>query len=92
MTGAETNGDNLFVGALAFVLPGVTIGARNVIDTCSVLTHHIPGNCHRGRQSMPGSSNTMSSRGVRRDNWQEGDRARLPLVANWSAEANGHLY
>jgi acetyltransferase-like isoleucine patch superfamily enzyme len=44
MTGAETNGDNLFVGARAFVLPGVTIGARSIIGACSVVTYDVPEN------------------------------------------------
>lgn len=39
-----TIGEDAFVGARAFVLPGVTIGAHSIIGACSVVTHDIPAN------------------------------------------------
>jgi putative colanic acid biosynthesis acetyltransferase WcaF len=35
-------GEDAFVGARAFVLPGVTIGARSVIGACAVVTRDVP--------------------------------------------------
>jgi putative colanic acid biosynthesis acetyltransferase WcaF len=37
-----TIGEDAFIGARAFVLPGVTIGARTVIGAGSVVTHDMP--------------------------------------------------
>ena len=39
-----TIGENAFVGARAFVLPGVRIGARAVVGACSVVTGDVPDN------------------------------------------------
>lgn len=39
-----TIGEDAFVGARAFVLPGVKIGAHSVIGACSVVTHDIGEN------------------------------------------------
>lgn len=37
-----TIGEDAFIGARAFLLPGVTIGARSVVGACSVVTHDVP--------------------------------------------------
>jgi len=34
--------EEAFVGARAFVMPGVTIGARAIIGACSLVTHDVP--------------------------------------------------
>lgn len=39
-----TIGEDAFIGARAFVLPGITIGARTIIGACSVVTKDIPEN------------------------------------------------
>jgi acetyltransferase-like isoleucine patch superfamily enzyme len=39
-----TIGEDAFVGARAFVLPGVKIGARAVVGACSVVTKDVPDN------------------------------------------------
>ncbi len=42
VTAKITIGEDAFVGARVFVLPGVTIGARSIIGACSVVTHDVP--------------------------------------------------
>jgi putative colanic acid biosynthesis acetyltransferase WcaF len=42
VTGKITIGEDAFLGARAFVMPGVTVGARSVIGACSVLTKDVP--------------------------------------------------
>lgn len=42
VTAKITIGEDAFVGARAFVLPGVTIGPRAVIGACSVVTRDVP--------------------------------------------------
>ena len=37
-------GEDAFVGARAFVMPGVNIGARSIVGACSVVTKDIPEN------------------------------------------------
>jgi putative colanic acid biosynthesis acetyltransferase WcaF len=37
-----TISEDAFIGARAFVMPGVTIGARSVIGACSVVTRDVP--------------------------------------------------
>jgi putative colanic acid biosynthesis acetyltransferase WcaF len=44
LTGKITIGEDAFIGARAFVLPGITIGARSVIGACSVVTRDVPEN------------------------------------------------
>ena len=44
VTAKITIGSDAFVGARAFVMPGVTIGSGSVIGACSVVTHDVPDN------------------------------------------------
>jgi putative colanic acid biosynthesis acetyltransferase WcaF len=39
-----TIGEDAFVGARAFVMPGVKIGARAIVGACSVVTRDVPEN------------------------------------------------
>jgi putative colanic acid biosynthesis acetyltransferase WcaF len=42
VTGKITIGEEAFVGARAFIMPGITVGARSVVGACSVLTKDVP--------------------------------------------------
>jgi acetyltransferase-like isoleucine patch superfamily enzyme len=42
VTAKITIGDDAFVGARAFVMPGVEIGPRSVVGACSVVTKDVP--------------------------------------------------
>lgn len=42
VTGKIAIGEDVFIGARAFVMPGVTIGARSVVGACSVVTKDVP--------------------------------------------------
>lgn len=42
VTAKITIGEDVFVGARAFVMPGISIGARSVVGACSVVTKDVP--------------------------------------------------
>jgi putative colanic acid biosynthesis acetyltransferase WcaF len=42
VTAKITIGEDAFIGARAFVMPGVQIGARSVVGACSVVTKDVP--------------------------------------------------
>ena len=42
VVGKITIGEDAFLGARAFVMPGVTIGARAIVGACSVVTTDVP--------------------------------------------------
>jgi putative colanic acid biosynthesis acetyltransferase WcaF len=42
VTGKITIGEDAFIGARVFVMPGTTVGARTVIGACSVITSDVP--------------------------------------------------
>ena len=42
VTGRIMIGEDAFLGARVFVMPGITIGARSVIGACSVVTKDVP--------------------------------------------------
>jgi putative colanic acid biosynthesis acetyltransferase WcaF len=44
VTAKITIGPDVFIGARAFVMPGITIGARSIIGACSVVTKDVPEN------------------------------------------------
>src|SRR5438105_11325525 len=44
VTAKITIGDDAFIGARAFVLPGVTVGAHSIVGACSVVTKDVPAN------------------------------------------------
>jgi putative colanic acid biosynthesis acetyltransferase WcaF len=45
VTAKITIGDDAFIGARAFVMPGVRVGARSLVGACSVVTKDIPDDC-----------------------------------------------
>jgi putative colanic acid biosynthesis acetyltransferase WcaF len=42
VTGKITIGEDAFLGARVFVLPGISIGARSIIGACSVVSKDVP--------------------------------------------------
>ena len=45
VTGKITIGPDAFVGARAFVMPGINIGARSIVGAGSVVTKDVPDDC-----------------------------------------------
>src|SRR5437868_14020832 len=45
VTAKITIGDDAFIGARAFVMPGVRVGARSLVGACSVVTKDVPDDC-----------------------------------------------
>ncbi|MGH8101552.1 MAG: DapH/DapD/GlmU-related protein [Chthoniobacterales bacterium] len=43
VTAKITIGEDAFIGARAFILPGITVGPRSIIGACSVVTRDVPG-------------------------------------------------
>ena len=41
-TAPITIGSDVFIGARAFLLPGITIGSHSIVGACSVVTHSVP--------------------------------------------------
>jgi putative colanic acid biosynthesis acetyltransferase WcaF len=44
LTAKITIGQDVFIGARAFIMPGITIGNGSVIGACSVVTRNVPDN------------------------------------------------
>ncbi len=42
MTARITIGEGAFIGARAFILPGVSVGSRAVVGACAVVTRDVP--------------------------------------------------
>jgi putative colanic acid biosynthesis acetyltransferase WcaF len=42
VTAKITIGEDAFIGARAFIFPGISIGARSVVGACSVVTRDVP--------------------------------------------------
>jgi acetyltransferase-like isoleucine patch superfamily enzyme len=38
-------GKNAFIGARAFIFPGIKIGNNALVGACSVVTKNVPDNC-----------------------------------------------
>ena len=44
ITAPITINSNVFIGARAFLLPGITVGNRSIVGACSVVTRSVPPN------------------------------------------------